>query len=67
MRLIHDDLDRADRALSLQRLARRQQALRVIAAVRADRRAERAVRRAERAVQQAGLPGLPLHACSDSE
>ena len=67
MRLIHDDLARADRALSLQRLASRQQAQRVIAAVRAAQRAERALRRAERAVRQAGLPGHPLHACSDSE
>jgi hypothetical protein len=68
MRLIHDDLARTDRALSLQRLVRRQQGLRDIAAVRASQRAERAVRRTiERAVRQAGVPGHPVHACSDSE
>jgi hypothetical protein len=56
VRLIHDDLARADRALSLQRLARHQQALRVIAAVRAARRADRIA-----------APGYPAPACSKPE
>lgn len=54
MRLIHDDLARAERALDLERLAARERALRAAAAVRAVRRAERSARRAERAALRAG-------------
>lgn len=55
MQLMHEDMARAHSALRLEELLRHERSRRVVAAHRAQRRAERAVARAERLLSLASV------------